>query len=80
MNSKIQKWGNSLAIRIPKSFADELNVGMNSVVDLSIEDGKLVIQPEIAPEDRLDDLLAQVKSENLHGEVDSGDPVGREVW
>ncbi len=79
MRTKIQKWGNSLALRIPKSFAEEIHVGPGSTVDLSINDGTLVVRPVDTPRYRLEDLLDQITAENLHEEISTGSPVGREA-
>lgn len=49
-------------------------------MDLSIESGDLVIRPILEPEVELADLLAKVTDENVHGEVDFGSPVGKEIW
>ena len=80
MQTKIQKWGNSLGLRIPKAFAEEAGVRPGSTVDLSIEDGKLVIQVTGRERYDLDELLSQVTSENTHTEVSSGEPLGQEAW
>ena len=79
MKVQIQKWGNSLALRIPKSFAIESKISPGTTVDVSIEDGKIIVFP-VAEEFSLDDLLAKITPENLHGEIDTGNPVGNEVW
>jgi len=80
MRTKIVKWGNSLGLRIPKSFAAEVHVQEGSTVDLALEDGKLVIRPAGPVEYTLDELLSGVADENLHGEIDHGGPVGGEAW
>ena len=80
MQTKIQKWGNSLGLRIPKSFAEEAGVEAGSEVDLSVEDGDLVARPLRSPRYELKDLLRAVTSKNVHKEVESGEPVGREAW
>lgn len=80
VQTRIQKWGNSLGLRIPRSFAQEAGVGAGSEVDLSVEDGDLVVRPARRRRYQLKDLLARVTARNLHGEVDVGQPVGREVW
>ncbi len=77
---QIQKWGNSLAIRIPKSFAKETNIDQGSFLDLSFVEGKLVATPVFEEEYFLDTLLAQINEENIHTEVDTGEPVGKEIW
>jgi antitoxin MazE len=77
---QIQKWGNSLAIRIPKSFAKETAIDQGSLLDLSIVDGKLVATPITEREYSLEALLAGVTEENIHSEIDTGEPVGKEIW
>ena len=80
MQTKVQKWGNSLALRIPKSFASEVGLVDETPVDLSLVDGRLVVTPIIQRNFTLDELLAQITDENLHAEIDTGDPQGAEVW
>ena len=80
MQTKIQKWGNSLALRIPKPFALEIGLDQNSVVEVSISEGKLLLEPIIVPEYTLEQLLAQITEANLHSEVDTQSAVGNEVW
>ena len=80
MLTKIQKWGNSLGLRIPKSFAAEAEVEEGSTVDLAIENGELVIRPLRRPRYSLEDLLKGITPQNMHDEFGTGDPVGREEW
>ena len=80
MNTRVQKWGNSLAIRIPKPFASELGLDNDSEVQLSYQDGKLIISPLPIPKYHLSDLLPKVRKSNLHRQVDTGTPQGREAW
>jgi antitoxin MazE len=80
MKSRIQKWGNSLALRIPKSFAIEAGLCEDTPVDLSVTEGKLVVQPHGEELLSLDRLLAEITDENLHGEWDTGPTVGKEIW
>ncbi|MDA3823343.1 MAG: AbrB/MazE/SpoVT family DNA-binding domain-containing protein [Bacteroidales bacterium] len=79
MQTKVQKWGNRLALRIPKSFALNMDIKQNEFVDLSIGDGKLIITPITEKEYSLKELLAGVSEDNLHGEFDTGIPVGKEL-
>lgn len=79
MKTTVQKWGNSLAVRIPRPFAEEIQLEENTTVDLSIRGGKLVIVPA-EPEITLESLVEQITDENRHGEIDTGQPVGNEVW
>ncbi len=80
MKVQIQRWGNSLALRIPKAFAVESRVEQGTMVEVSLEQGKIIVTPVAEPEFNLDDLLAKVTKNNLHQEVDTGSPVGREAW
>lgn len=80
MLTKIQKWGNSLALRIPRAFAVEAQLENDSFVEISIVHGKIVITPVSIPSWSLDELLAGITEDNLHHEIDSGYAVGNEVW
>jgi antitoxin MazE len=80
MRTRVQKWGNSLALRIPKSFAQEAGLRANGAVKLSLVGGALVVQP-VAPEPpTLAELLRGVTDENIPGEWDTGPATGKEVW
>jgi len=80
MKTRVQKWGNSLALRIPKSFAAEVGLDPNSSVEMSLRNGKLIVAPADKPKFTLKKLLARVTEENLHDEVDTGPAVGGEAW
>jgi len=80
MKSQVQKWGNSLAVRIPKAFAAEIGLQQNSTVDVSVSEGALVVKAMRAPKYSLDDMLERVSDSNIHAECDWGTPVGGEVW
>ena len=80
MQTKIQKWGNSLGLRIPKSFAKQAGVEAGSDVDLSIEGSDLVVRSKRRSRYRLQSLLKGVTAKNLHKEVDTGARAGREAW
>lgn len=75
----IQKWGNSLAVRIPQAIAGQLNVSEGSEVEFLIRDGELVLRPFAAPKLSLKELLKNCKTSQLHVESDFGTDVGREV-
>jgi antitoxin MazE len=79
MRVQIQKWGNSLAVRIPKSFAVETNIHQGSTVEVSIEEDSIVLRPS---DDvlTLDDMLADISEENLHTEIYFGKRRGNEIW
>ena len=80
MKSRVQKWGNSLALRIPKSFAAEVGLEADSSVELSLEEGRLVVSPILGPEVTLAQLLAHITEDNLHAELDAGPALGSEAW
>jgi antitoxin MazE len=80
MKTRVQKWGNSLALRIPKYFADEVGLQKETPIEVSLADGELVIRPLTEPKLTLKQLLAKVTKDNLHHEVDTGAAVGKETW
>ncbi|MYC97486.1 MAG: AbrB/MazE/SpoVT family DNA-binding domain-containing protein [Caldilineaceae bacterium SB0661_bin_32] len=80
METRVQKWGNSLALRIPKPLANQIGLEVNSPVRMSPRGDELVIVPMPPPRLKLDDLLAQVTEHNLHGETNTGPAAGREEW
>ncbi|MEW6339053.1 MAG: AbrB/MazE/SpoVT family DNA-binding domain-containing protein [Acidobacteriota bacterium] len=80
MESRIQKWGNSLAVRIPKPYASEVGVLEDAAVVLRVSEGALVITPASRHVYRLDELLASVRPSNLHSEQLAGAPRGKGVW
>jgi antitoxin MazE len=80
MQTKIKKWGNSLALRIPKLLALDVNLKQNELVDLSINKDSIIITPIGEKEYSLEKLLKGVTKNNLHGEFNTGAPVGKENW
>jgi antitoxin MazE len=80
MRARVQRWGNSLALRIPRAFATETAIEQGSEVELTLEDGRLVVTPVVEQAFSLEALLSGVTLDNLHREVDTGSPSGDEVW
>lgn len=80
MQTMIQQWGNSLALRIPKAFARQTNVKKGSRVRLVVEKGRMVVTPVTTGKITLKSLLAKVTPENIHPETDWGKPMGKEIW
>jgi antitoxin MazE len=80
MRARIQKWGNSLAVRIPKSFAVDAQMKQDAVVDLSVVNGRIIVQLSAEkPRYELDQLLSDTGEDRLHPETDWGTPVGSET-
>jgi antitoxin MazE len=80
MKSRVQKWGNSLALRIPKAFAAEAGLKADAAVEISLVKGALVVQA-IKPQPlTLEQLLRGITDDNLPGEWNTGPAVGKEVW
>ncbi|MDO8649599.1 MAG: AbrB/MazE/SpoVT family DNA-binding domain-containing protein [Candidatus Peregrinibacteria bacterium] len=77
MKTIIRTWGNSLAVRIPKAFAVHMGIDSGKEVELFLEPNGLRIS---SVEQDLNRLLEQVTPENLHGEVQTGTAVGKEIW
>lgn len=80
MRVQVRKWGNSLALRIPKPFAEDAGVREGAFVDMSVSEGRLVAVPLRVRRPRLKDLLDQVTKANLHTEIETGPAAGRETW
>jgi len=80
MQVRVQKWGNSLAVRIPKPLAEDAKVEEGTVLNLAVSEGKVVATPVQQKKLSLSELLAKVNKKNLHGEVDFGRSAGREIW
>lgn len=80
MKARVQRWGNSLAVRIPRAFADDLGLVAGAAVELSLDGGSLTLHPIPAPAYRLEELVDRVTPKNRHGEESLGPPTGGEVW
>ena len=80
MNSSIvNKWGNSLGVRIPQEVALEVGFAVGTIVNVEVVDSKVVISPR-QKKYQLAELLEGVTPELIGGEYDWGAPVGREIW
>ncbi len=79
MRTRISKWGNSLAVRLPKPFADELGLGEGTEVELTLREGRLILVAA-SREYALEELVDGITVENRHQESDWGRPRGREGW
>jgi antitoxin MazE len=77
--TQVAKWGNSLGVRLPKSVALEAQLAEGDTVDISLDNGAIVIRPS-RPRYALDELVGRITSRNRHSQTDWGTPVGHEVW
>jgi antitoxin MazE len=77
MQSHLRKWGNSLGVRIPKAWADKIRWREGTRIHLQLKDDTIIMHPQ---RDQLEELLSQVTPNNVHGEVNTGNPVGKEIW
>lgn len=78
MVTRIQKWGNSLGLRLPKALADQTGISEGTAVDVTVEGGLIVVRPTTTY--ALADLLNAITHDNRHDVVDWGEPLGRESW
>jgi antitoxin MazE len=79
MRTRVQKWGNSLAVRIPKPFAEGAGLQASAEVEISLVEGEVRLAP-VRRRWQLRRLLSGVTKRNLHSEVEAGPVVGRETW
>jgi antitoxin MazE len=79
MTTQIAKWGNSLGLRLPKSVAQEAQIGEGDRVEVSVRNGAIMIRPS-RPTYSVEDLVSKITVKNRHGEPDWGAPRGGEAW
>lgn len=77
MRTVVQKWGNSLGIRIPKPYVKELDLHNGSTVEITEDNGFIIIKPKKLI---LTDLFDQINEDNIHEEVDTVSSTGKEEW
>ncbi|HPF05655.1 MAG TPA: AbrB/MazE/SpoVT family DNA-binding domain-containing protein [Spirochaetota bacterium] len=77
MHIRIKKWGNSLGVRIPKNFANNLSLKDGTIVEMKENDGEIIIYPV---KDDLSDILSRINESNIHCEYETGKPEGKEIW
>lgn len=80
MKTTAQKWGNSLAIRVPKSVAVQVGLKAKDDLEIEVQEGNVVLKPHLRRVYRLEDLVKQITPQNVHDEIDVGGPTGREAW
>ena len=79
MQVTMRKWGNSIGVRIPAGILTELNLSAEKKVDVRAEAGRIIIEPIIDSQEILEQLLGQITPDNVHSEIDFGQPVGKEL-
>ena len=79
MRVVVKKWGNSASVRIPASVMQAAKLSLNTPVDVREEDGRIVIVPDRKPIFRLDDMLRNITSENIHEAIEFEEPLGQET-
>lgn len=80
MITAVQRWGNSLALRIPAAYANESKIREGSPVNIALKDGVIVVKPLRKRRSDLASLVKLINADNLHGEEFDAKPIGREVW
>lgn len=76
----VKKWGNSAAVRIPAAIMAAAHVDLDQAVEVREEQGRIVIEPVRRKAYKLDELLGDISAKNMHQPVDTGAPVGKEIW
>jgi antitoxin MazE len=79
MRVTVKKWGNSASVRIPAAIMDAANLTLDTVVDITEENGRVIIEPVREGVAELEQLLAGITPDNQHDEIDFGSPLGKEA-
>ena len=79
ITTQVSKWGNSLGLRLPKSVARDAQIGAGDTVDVSVDNGTIVVRPS-RRRYSLDELVSRINTRNRHDESEWGAPLGHEVW
>ena len=80
MEAVVKRWGNSLGVSIPKPFTEKLKINDNSVIDIDISNDSIIIKPQKEKKYTLKELVQGINADNIHKEISTGGPVGREEW
>lgn len=79
MTTKVQKWGNSLAVRIPSEVINHFNIEQGSEIEIKVVENEIKLIPK-KQKPKLEELMAKITEDNQHDEIDFGKPEGKEVW
>jgi antitoxin MazE len=80
MDAQVKKWGNSAAVRIPAAVLAETGIELDQPVVVRSEGGRIVIEPVQRKVFAIGELVRAIRAEDLHDPIETGSPVGREVW
>ncbi len=82
MVTRVQKWGNSQGLRLAKHVLEDAQISVGDDVDITIRDGTIIIAPikRVRGKRSLKELVSRIPKEYEAGEVDWGNPIGKEVW
>jgi len=78
MEATVKKWGNSLGVRIPNLIVREFSLKDGSLVDINDRGKEIVIKP--VQKNKLSEMLSNINERNIHKEIETGGPVGKEIW
>ena len=80
METKVKKWGNSLGVRIPKSFSTQAGITEGSSIEIKIDGDTITIVPKHKNEYSIDELISLISEDNVHYEIKMDGPIGNEIW
>jgi len=78
MEATVKRWGNSLGVRIPNLIVRELSLKDGSLVDINDRGKEIIIKP--VQKNKLSEMVSNINENNIHKEIETGGPVGKEVW
>ena len=78
MEATVKRWGNSLGVRIPNLIVRELSLKDGSLVDINDRGKEIIIKP--VQKNKLSEMVNNINENNIHKEIETGGPVGKEVW
>jgi antitoxin MazE len=80
MKTHLAKWGNSLALRVPKSVAEGARLSPGDKLEMSVSEPGCIVIRAVRQQPTLEQLVAGITAKNRHHEIETGKPVGNEIW
>lgn len=80
MEAKVKKWGNSLGVRIPKSISTQVGITEGASIEIKIEGDKITLAPIQKKEYSIEEMILMISEDNVHYEINTDGPVGKEIW